>query len=340
MSQQNTTNRVFEFIENKYFTQKKNLIEEVSRILNLQVPSVYKKAKGESSLSLEETVILCRHYRLSLDEVFGLNDDKIYFDFPALYGTVKNELEFLEPIRQDLEVLYRLNPVIYYATKELPLFYYFISPRLTAFKFHVFKNFVWNPYPSTRKFKYSDFEFNEEFQSMVKKVFQLYSSMNSIEIWNTAILDNTYNQLKYYLEAGLFENVNEVLDISNDILYFIEKLAEIIYSNSKEPLNPGMKYFGSFQLYNNEIAHTNNVVFVKSDSNEAVYCTYDNPNFMRSISPLLCEYTFQWMNKLIHNSMPITGGSNKDQNAFINRLKEKHTKNNNYLKSIIENQEK
>ncbi|NOT38184.1 MAG: helix-turn-helix transcriptional regulator [Saprospiraceae bacterium] len=324
MSNQSVTTKIFQFIESKFFSEKKNMLDEVGELLHLQKSTVYKKMKGESTLSLDEAEILCRHFRISLDEVLGIADDKIYFDFPSLYGSVANEKEFLDPIRGDLEKLYRLDPIIYYATKELPLFYYFISPKLIAFKFNVFYNFVWKKKEDKLvPFDYSLFENNSEFISNVNKVLELYSSMNSIEIWNTAVLDNTFNQLKYFLESGLMVDPKESLLLCDELEKLIHILEQLIHSKDKSALRKKSINTGKFELYNNEIAHTNNVIFVKSKTRDAVYCTYDNPNFMRSISPVLCEYTEKWFDKLILNSVSISNGNMKEQSQFINKLKEK-----------------
>lgn len=337
MSYQSVTNKIFQFIESKFFSEKKNMLDEVGEILHLQRSSIYKKVKGETALSLDEAEILCKHFRISLDEVLGLSDDKIYFDFPALYGTVNNEQEFLDPIKSDLEKLYRLDPVIYYATKELPLFYYFFSAKLIAFKFHVFYNFVWRKKDQKLiQFDFSKYDNNPEFNASVNKVLELYSSMNSIEIWNTAVLDNTFNQIKYFLESGLLVDPLESLKLCDEVEKLIDALHQIIQSKDKSILRKNPNYTGKFELYNNEIAHTNNVIFVKSTTRDAVYCTYDNPNFMRSISPVLCEYTNQWFDKLILNSVSITGGNMKEQNQFINKLKEKLQRTRNALQVSIQ----
>ncbi|MEP7196988.1 MAG: helix-turn-helix transcriptional regulator [Saprospiraceae bacterium] len=340
MTSQSLTSKIFKFIELKFFAEKRDLLDEISKVLHIHRSSVYKKINGETSISIEEAEILCRHFRISLDEILGLVDDKIYFDFPALYGSVSNEFEFLEPIKKDLEKLYRLNPTIYYATKELPLFYYFSSPRLVAFKFHVFYNFVWRKdNHSWLKFDYNKYESDAEFKSLVYEIQELYSTMNSVELWNASVLDNTLNQIKYFLDSGLMIDSQESLLICDDIIKLVDRIELAIKNQNKNSFRKSTIGTGSFALYNNEIAHTNNVIFVNSKTRDAVYCTYDNPNFMRSISTTLCEYTSNWFKRLINNATPVTGGSLKDQNQFINRLREKIIRTRNTIESSLLNLE-
>ncbi|MEO6190070.1 MAG: hypothetical protein ABIO44_06625 [Saprospiraceae bacterium] len=336
MTYQPISNRIFSFIETKFFTSRKNLLDEIGKILNLQSASIY-KIHGPSSLSLEEAEILCRHFRISLDEILGIGDDKIYFDFPALYGSVANESDYLEPVKLDLEMIYRLDPLIYYATKELPIFYYLSSPNLVAFKFYVFNNFIWKAKSNDMlKFNANHYLDNSEFRKLVDNVLELYSTLNSIEIWNTSVLDNTFNQLKYFLDAGLMEDSKQAIAICDDLDKLIDKIAEMIKSKNKSVLKKSKKDVGTFNLYNNEIAHTNNVIFVKSETRDAVYSTYDSPNFMRSISPALCEYTDKWFQKIILNSVPITNGNLKDQSYFIHKLKEKLKRTRNSIQLSLQ----
>lgn len=339
MSYQSISSKIFGFIENKFFSDKKDLLIELEEILHLQRSSVYKKVRGESALSLEEAEILCKHFRISLDDVLGLAEDKIYFDFPALYGSVSNEKEFLDPIFNDLVKLKNLDPVIYYATKELPLFYYFFSMRLIAFKFHVFYNFIWRKKDEKLiSFDFKKYSKDEDFKKNVSTIHELYSSLNSIEIWNTSVLDNSLNQIKYFLESGLFTRPQDSLELCNDLENLIDVLE--VQINNKKKSTSGIsnnKVHGSFELYNNEIAHTNNVIFVKSETRDAVYCTYDNPNFMRSISPQLCQYTENWFNKLLSNSIPITFGTLKDKMNFINQLREKLNRTRTAIQLCLKN---
>ena len=328
---------LFKSIESNYYTEKKNLVDDVSELLHIQKSSVYKKIKGESAIGLQEAGILCKHYKISLDELLNLNENRIYFDFPAIRGNVKNVYDFLKSLETDLQNLYRLDPTIYYATKELPMFYYCISPKLAAFKFHVFYNTVWreDKYQMI-PFDYIQFENDDQFKSQIKNIVNLYMSLHSVEIWNVGILDNTLNQIRYFLESGLMKNPLESIRLCEELLLLIKNIEELCENSNKSSMKKSDRAVGSFELYNNEIAHTNILAYVESKSMRCVYNTYDNPDVMKSDNPSLCDYTSKWFNRIIDTSAPISQGNVRDRKMFINRLQEKVNRTLKTVELIIE----
>ncbi|HRG32094.1 MAG: hypothetical protein JNK69_03470 [Saprospiraceae bacterium] len=328
---------LFKTIESTYYKEKKNLVDDISELLHIQKSSVYKKIKGESAIGLEEAGILCAHYKISLDEILGLNENLINFDFPAIKGNVKNVNQFLQSLETDLQSLYRLDPTIYYATKELPMFYYCTSPKLAAFKFHVFYNTVWrdDKYQMI-SFDYSQYDNDDLFKRQIKNIVNLFMSVNSIEVWNVGILDNTLNQIRYFLESGLMKDPLASLDLCQELLLLVDNIEELCENSNKSSMKKSDKLVGSFELYNNEIAHTNILAYVESKVMRCVYNTYDNPNFMKSYNPSLCDYTFKWFNRIIDTSAPLSKGNLKDRKNFINRLQEKIKRTIKFLEPIID----
>jgi hypothetical protein len=316
------SNRVFEFIEQRFYTNHKDFMDDISKLFFVQKPAVYKKVSGETSLTIEELVTICKHYRLSLDEILELDKDTISFDFPALKGQIKDGVEFIRQIHTDLEKMSKLNPTVFYATKELPFFYYFTCFPLAAFKFHVFYNIIWRDEKHKMiPFDLKQYLLNQEFNALAQENNILYAGIDSIEIWNPGILDNTLNQIKYFLECGFFANPEQSLILCEEMSKLVLILAQMLEDKNKSVMKKGLNIAGNLEVYSNEIAHTNNIIFVKSDSIQAVYNTYDNPNFMRSLSPALCDYTDSWFKRLRNNSIPLSNGAVKDRQYFINYLK-------------------
>ena len=59
-----------------------SLVDEVADLLNISNDSAYRRIRGEKPLSFEELKSLCSHYRISLDQLFQLNNDSFLFSGP------------------------------------------------------------------------------------------------------------------------------------------------------------------------------------------------------------------------------------------------------------------
>lgn len=328
--------KLFQHLEERFYSNHSEFLEDIGKILFLQKSTVYKKLRGESALSLDDVYRLCSHFQIGIDDIIGLHKDMILFEFPNLSTHVFNGVQFLKPIDRDMQQLAKLNPTIYYPSRELPFFYYFNSLPLTAFKFHVFYNINWrDDSHAVLKFDLNQFEQDKEFKEISQRISDNYMTYNSIEIWTFNILDNTLNQIKYFLEGRLFEKPEMSLILCEHLEKLVEKIAQILDLGSKAPLLKTATHVGTALIYNNEISHTNNMIYVNSNTFRAIYKVYDNPNFLRSFSPLLCDYTEKWLGRLINNSTPLSSGNVKDRNNFINHLKSKIEKTKLFIQTYL-----
>ncbi|MBK7231070.1 MAG: helix-turn-helix transcriptional regulator [Saprospiraceae bacterium] len=329
---------IFSFIEKTHYVGKKDFIDDIAKLLNVQKSSVYKKIRGESALTPDDIAKLGKQYQLSLDDLLGLQQDRIYFDFPALNGVVKNVMDYLNPIEFNIKRVQMINPTIYYTSREIPIFYYYTSPKLAAFKFHVFYNINWRDEKfKMTSFQYTEYETNADYLQKIKSISDTYLGLNSIEVWNITVFDNTLNQIRYFLESGLMSQPEEALILHDEIKKLIEKLQEACDTNSKLPFARKLKQAGELTLYNNEIAFTGNLIYVKSESIRTVYSTFDNPNFLNSFNPRLCDYTDKWLQRVINNSIRISGGNTREKNIFFHKILDKVERSRKLTESWLEN---
>src|SRR5664279_1657436 len=61
-----------------------SLVDEVAELLNISNDSAYRRIRGEKPLSFEELKILCAHYKISLDQLFHLNNNSFLFSGPLI----------------------------------------------------------------------------------------------------------------------------------------------------------------------------------------------------------------------------------------------------------------
>src|SRR6478736_8359838 len=53
--------------------------EEIARVLGVSVDGVYRRMRGEKTISLDELQILCSHYHISVDRLLNISDNGFYF---------------------------------------------------------------------------------------------------------------------------------------------------------------------------------------------------------------------------------------------------------------------
>ena len=56
-----------------------SLVDEVADLLNISNDSAYRRIRGEKPFLLKKSKSLCAHYRISLDQLFHLNNDSFFF---------------------------------------------------------------------------------------------------------------------------------------------------------------------------------------------------------------------------------------------------------------------
>src|SRR5213075_2144986 len=53
--------------------------EEIAKVLDVSVDSVYRRMRGEKTISLDELHLLCSHYKISLDQLMRIQTGSFIF---------------------------------------------------------------------------------------------------------------------------------------------------------------------------------------------------------------------------------------------------------------------
>ena len=246
--------------------------------------------------------------------ILGLcNKDDVVFSVPNMVEpvrTIENYLNRLQATFLNLEHYHDVK--IYYASRELPVFYYFLDQRLANFKMYIFARNIWK-LPKFIDQKYSPDCFSEHLYQRMHCIWQKYASLNSYEYWNSNILDNTLQQILFYSECGELDslNANSILDGMENVLQQIRIMA---VNCSKKDLSD------NFYLFENKILNTSNHVLVKSKEKNIIYITFDNPNFIYTDNQNFIEYSENWYSTIREISYALGAGSGHNTLSFFNYL--------------------
>lgn len=310
-----------------------SLVHELSDLLDISTDSAYRRLRGETSLSFDEIIILCNQFNISFDSFTEMKSptNTVTYRYMKIGDTIESFKKYLDLLLSDLEVLFDAKEgKIFYAAEDIPMFYHFKYPELTAFKIFYWLKSVLNVKEYVNE-KFTKSIVDEEILELCSKMNELYCSIPSCEIWTELTVNSIIKQIEFYLESGLFANPDEANDVCNQLLEefaHIQKQAEFSQKFLDEDIIDLSK--NNFTLYNSDVEIGNNCILVKMGDYKSVYLTHLTFNMINTSNQDFCEETEKWFNNLMRKSNPISGVSEKLRYQFfatsikkIEKLKEK-----------------
>lgn len=293
--------------------QSSSLVNELSDILAVSIDSAYRRMRGETSLTIDEIIKLCNHFRISFDSFTNVNSGVVTFHYNQISNEEQNFMDYLISLKNDLiKINSAKQKQIVYACKDIPVFQNYNYPELAAFKmFYWMKSIMNVPTLSEEKFDVS--KISDELKSLGQEIFDLYKQIPSVEIWTDNTIHSIVKQIEFYWESGMFHSDEDALAVCNALkqqMIDIQKQAE--FSNKEKNLA-----INNYSLFYSEIEITNNCVLVTIGENKAVYLGHLSFNTMNTTNKSYCEETNNWLNNLIKTSTLISGVSEKHRYQFF-----------------------
>ncbi|MCC6816334.1 MAG: hypothetical protein IT267_07985 [Saprospiraceae bacterium] len=296
---------------------KKAWPNELSNLLNCSKQTVYRKQNGNYHYTLEEFFSLISHYEIDIAELFRMNITSTPFTVPGVHEPLHSINDYLKRLAGSFKILKsNIPPKITYATRELPIFYYFLNPPLASFKLYVFAKLIWKSEDLVNKC----FEVNllnlDQLQLISTLWFQ-YSQLRSKEYWSSNILDSTLQQIIFFNESGDLASDHALL-IINGLEEVVKRIRTMAVTGTKSP-----DLHGNFNLYENKILHTGNHVLADSGDDRALILTFDNPNFIATKDSKFIDYTEVWLRTIEDHSYHLGQGSGNHTSIFFNSLNDR-----------------
>lgn len=324
MSQVNHTGRTdqpdhqvafLEAIRSQFQTAEDGL-EHIGQVLCVEKSALYNRLSGKKRLQVDEVLLLSRHFGVAYPGITTaeLPPGTVSVRLPALFGQPQTALDYLAPLLAHLNVLRQLPVVVlHYITAEIPLFDYLHFPSLASFKFYVWRYFTWgNQGKQVKPKAFQSGIVSTEEAEMFAKVRTGYDMLASTEVWHVNILDNTLNQMIYLESVGLISRPD-----AHALLDQVDQLLERVSVRAEKKL----KHEGiSFEMYLNEVNHTNNLVLVEAGDQSAIFFAYDNPNLCQSQDQTLIAYTREAFHRLVRNCTSLSHGSDRQRKQFFKQL--------------------
>ncbi len=327
---------LFEKILGKYSNQSV-AIQELMEILSIAKDGIHNRKNGKILLKAAEIKSLAQHYNISIDELLIKVSNKTFFSHNLHQKTITSFRDYLLSVNHHVTYFSKLpKNKIYYASRDIPIFFYMMFPNLLSFKLYIYGLTTWYfDYLQDQKFNF-DIVKHEEHQ-IAKKVCTLSCSFNSYHIWTHSIIEQTLNQIEYIAFDGKFEKKEIAITLCNEVLSVIQHCEAMAEAGRKFLPNGNFTdSYGEFHLFHNELASFNNSILAISNQQKLVFNTFDNPNFLFSNDKKLGDSTENWFKKLVKQSESLSVQSELHRKKYFNQLYKKIDRFQKRLETIFE----
>lgn len=309
----------------KYLKSKSSdnnsFVEEIAGVLDIGYDAAYRRINLKTSLSLEESVKLAKHYKISLNKLFEVGSQTtILADLsPPIHN--KEGLEMW--LKQSYNSVYPLTKLksasIIYSAKDIPLFHTLKDSFLSRYKIYVWLKDV-DPEMTRNKVTFDQFIkiIPESLLDNAFKLGEVYKDINITEIWNNTTINGTLQQVLYYFDAGALSKELALL-ICTDI----EDVIRLVEKQAIQQSLVGTKNRAIYNLYINDIHTMSNTIMVKTPFQKVFFTPFTVLSYFKIEHQATCELMFEFFEKQMSISKLLVNAGEKDRSLFFNRMHQK-----------------
>jgi len=312
-----TQEELFKIIKLKLIG-KESLANALSDILHISPDAVYRRYRGETSLTIDEIKRLCIHFDISFDFLIQANSGQAIFNYQPLNSYDFRLESYLEGILNSLRNLKSLSePHFILSISNNHIFQLVNFPQLMRFRL-----FFWAKthllVPEYQKIKYFHQKTSETAFAIGEEILQLYTSIPSTEIFDPELMRGFMRQILYYYKSHLFEDPSYALFLCDRMLLFSKHLqiqAEIgkkfIYG--QELPSEGNK----FEMYLNETINSDSTIYYSGKETSGIFLTHNIMNYLQTIDKKYVLDSKQILDKQLANSSLISEVNEKERNNYF-----------------------
>lgn len=303
----------------------KSLVDELSDILSVSTDSAYRRIRGETALTIDEVSRLCAHYRIPFDHFAQASGKStVTFQYAHLSSDYGKFEEYLSSLIMHMDVIRKTDPAeITWCAEDVPIFHHFRYPKLSAFKLYYWSKSILNvPDYENKKFHLDLIPISS--MEKVRKIYDLYQQIPSIEIWTEDTLNSTLKQVEYYSESGLFESTQDAKDILDDVDAMVKSLERQVakcvkFSGEVPAAGDNIE----FKLYYSDLMVGTNTILISAGSSRVCYLSINTFNSMATTNAGFNDENEKWVKNIIRKSTLISGVSEKQRMKFFKLLYDK-----------------
>ncbi|GGG26634.1 hypothetical protein GCM10011344_29260 [Dokdonia pacifica] len=286
-----------------------SLIDAVAGALDISYDAAHRRTNLKSKLSLQESIQLAKHFKLSLDKLFvSKQSNWVSVEKTAPIRNEKELTAYFENSYANLiPLLGKKGCKLIYSAKDIPIFYDLKSDTMMRFKLYVWLKLLDLDFHSV---SYTDFTPSLDIQEIAKRLGALYEDLPITEIWDLTTINGTLKQIYFYFKAG---HLTE-----KDALMVTASLKETITTISQRVIKDK-----TYMFYYNELLLMNNNIYAQVEDQQSLYIPFTLLSYYRTSDRITCDHAKTYLDKQLQHSKLLNTAGEKERNSFFNKIHKK-----------------
>ncbi|MEH6535228.1 MAG: hypothetical protein V7719_02460 [Psychroserpens sp.] len=303
------------------FQDNTSFVEEIASILDIGYDAAYRRINSKTILSLEESVTLAKHFKISLNKLYEVgNQSSILTELSPRPSDEQGLEQWFKQSLQNVIPLTKLKQAeIIWSGKDISLFRTLTDSYLTRYKMYVWLKDL-NVDMAKSKISFDDWVKRIP-QSLLDSAFELsevYKHINITELWNDNTVNGTLQQVLYYYEAGL---------VSRDLALLIcDDIHDVINQIEGHTINQSIdkqenKTF--FRLYKCDLHTLTNTVMIVTPSQKVFFSPFTVLSYFKIEHKPTCDMMYEFLQKQMSISKLLVTAGEKDRSLFFKTIHDK-----------------
>lgn len=291
----------------KQLSKTASLIDEIASVLQISYDASHRRVSAKSKFSIEETVKLCQHYSISMDKIFGGENNKVIAKKTKEIHSLEDLALYFKQSALNLKP-YTTGSKMYYSAKDIPLFYTIGGTLLSKFKLYVWLNLLIG---TENQENFEKFTLDQSLLEYSSQLQSVYDNSEVHEIWNDTTINSTLQQILYFFESGLLSHQNAIL-LYEDLKKLLHKAEEKSSKNTS-----------GYHLYYNELLILNNNVLMSNADKKSLFIPYTMLGYFITEDISTCNNASEYFLHQIKNSKSLNLSGTRDRKIFFGKAHQK-----------------
>ncbi|MGB0932744.1 MAG: hypothetical protein ACPGU5_00585 [Lishizhenia sp.] len=312
--------KLFEQIKAK-LPAEEHLGKVLSELLEMSTDSVYRRLRGETSLTPEEIQLLCNHFEVSFDKIMGTTGQSVIFHYNPIKRSEFSFTQYLEGINYAFtRMLSQKYKKLHMNYVEVNLFQLLHFPMLLKFKLVYFTKFYLN-LPQMKEVKFSGDWTGGIPQSLFNDTLVKYVKIPSEEVMDFENCKGLVREIVNAYEMDMIASKEDALDLLNEtekmFKHFIAQVTlskKFIYGTDPSQIEE------NYDVYVHPNYVPDNTVIADTNAYRLLYITHNMLNYLYSSDIEYVSKTFSVYTAMVKTCKKISSENASTRNAYSREI--------------------